>query len=83
MDDNKKLHADNPMFYATGSTQYRYYGSMPIGETMSRSIAEMLPLEGKVIGFDPMRCQHQMSTKLLAFYTVCQHHVAENSPYWT
>ena len=83
MDDNKKLHADNPMFYATGSTQYRYYGSMPIGETMSRSIAEMLPLEGKVIGFDPMKRQCQMPTVSRIFYTVRRRHVAENSPYWT
>ena len=83
MDDNKKLHADNPMFYATGSTQYRYYGSMPIGETMSRSIAEMLPLEGKEIGFDPMKHQYQMPTVSRCFYTVPMRQVAENSPYWT
>ena len=81
MDDNKKLHADNPMFYATGSTQYRYYGNIPIGARLSAWIADMLPLEGKEIGFDPMKRQYQMHTVSHCFYTapVCQ--VAENSQY--
>ena len=83
MDDNKKLHADNPMFYATGSTQYRYYGNIPIGARLSACIAEMLPLEGKVIGVDPMKRQCQMPTVSRIFYTVRRRHVAENSPYWT
>ena len=81
MDDNKKLHADNPMFYATGSTQYRYYGSMPIGEILSTCIAEMLPLEGKVIGVDPMKRQYQMPTVSCGFYIVPVRQVAENSQY--
>ena len=81
MDDNKKLHADNPMFYATGSTQYRYYGSMPIGEILSTCIAEMLPLEGKVIGVDPMKRQYQMPTVSCGFYIVPVCQVAENSQY--
>ena len=83
MDDNKKLHADNPMFYATGSTQYRYYGNIPIGARLSACIAEMLPLEGKVIGVDPMKRQCQMPTVSRSFYTVPVRQVAENSPYWT
>ena len=83
MDDNKKLHVDNLVFYATGSTQYRYYGNIPIGARLSACIAEMLPLEGKVIGVDPMKRQCQMPTVSRSFYTVPVRQVAENSPYWT
>jgi hypothetical protein len=79
--DNKKLHVDNPMFYATGSTQYRYNGSMPIEEILSKCIAEMLPLEGKVIGVDPMTRQYQMPTVSCCFYIVPVRQVAENSQY--
>ena len=74
---------DNLVFYATGSTQYRYYGNIPIGARLSACIAEMLPLEGKVIGVDPMKRQCQMPTVSRIFYTVRRRHVAENSPYWT
>ena len=83
MDENKKHHVVNLMFYATGSTPYRNYGKIPIEEMLSACIVEMLPLEGKAIGFDPTKHQHQMSTRLRAFYTVRRRHVAENSPYWT
>ena len=38
--------------------QYRSYGSIPIGETLSGWIVDMLPLEGKEIGFDPMKVDH-------------------------
>ena len=71
------------MFYAMGSTHYRSYDNMPIGARLSACIAEMLPLEGKVIGFDPMKHQYQMPTVSRCFYTVPVRQVAENSPYWT
>ena len=79
----EKHHVDNLMFYAMGSTEYRSYDSMPIGETLSRWIADMLPVEGKEIGFDPMKRQYQMPTVSHCFYTVPVRQVAENGPYWT
>ena len=36
MDEDKKFDVGHPMCNATGSTQYRYYGSMPIGESCPR-----------------------------------------------
>ena len=41
----------------------------------------MLPLEGKEIGFDPMKRQYQMHTVSHCFYTAPVRQVAENSQY--
>ena len=41
----------------------------------------MLPLEGKEIGFDPMKRQYKMHTVSHCFYTAPVRQVAENSQY--